>query len=354
MKLIGILLFLIFPFILGEVLLIPTFYALDVFWFIISLIIFLYLYLNKDKEYESDFKDKYFEDLPSDKPPELIGIMFTGEAKERYFVASIFELIRRNIVRIALTKEKDDYIFVNNSKRNVVLSKGEYYLIKWLFHYLGNDYEVSLKTIQEQSKKNSGYFSHCFHEWSNIVEVDTAQSNIFESKGSILNDLIMFFIISFFLGIYNAVFVQNYFISILIVVLTIAFIIYSNTFQKRTRDSNIEFRKWKAFINYVKKDDNKLHEMDSDSLAKLAIYLKVFNLDNYFEKIYRRSRKAEDNQLLIALNRGVAKELDKSISKGIKYSELATNIFFSKNKGYNQMFKRRYNRDYNFIFEVEE
>lgn len=353
MKFIGVILFLIFPFLLGEVVLVPTFYALNAFWFIASTVLFLYLYLKKDKEYKTDFKDKYFEEIPNERAPELLGILFKGEAKEGFFVASILEMIRKNIVRIAITNDKKDYILINNSKRNVVLSKGEYYLIKWLFHYLGNDYEVSLQAIVSQSKKNAGFFSHCFHEWSNIVEVDAAQQNIFENKGTILNDLIPYFGISFLLSIYNVLFVQGYVVAGIIFVLTIAFIVYTNTFQKRTRESILEYRKWVAFENYIKKEDNRLHELDSDSLSKLAVYCRVLNLQKYFEKIYKKSRKDNDNQLLVAIDMGVVRELDKAISHGIMYSEMATNLFYSKNKGHNQLFKRRYNRDYNYIYKIE-
>ncbi len=354
MKFIALLIFLIFPFFLTDVLIEPTFYSLNIFWLIVSIIMFIYIYLKKDKEYDSGFKEEYLDSMPSDKYPEILGIMMVGEAKERFFVASIFELIRKNSVRIAITDDKKDYILINNTKNTGALTKGEHYIIKWLFHYLGNDYEVLLSTIKEEAKKNAGFFSHCFHEWSNIVEVDAAQQSIFESKGSLFIDALVYFLISYVLCAYNAIFLDNYILSILVGVLSTVFIVYTNAFKKRTRGANLDYVKWKAFIKYVKMPDNKLHELDSYTMSKLAVSLKVLNMDKYFYEIYKKSSTHGGNQLLVGIDKGIVIELDKAISKGIKYSEIATNILFSKNKGNTQVYKRVYNQDFNYIYNEKE
>jgi hypothetical protein len=345
---------LIFPFFLGDVLLEPTFYAIDIFWLIVSIVMFVYIYLNKDKEYASDFKEKYYESIPSEKYPEILGIMMVGDAKENFFVASIFELIRKNAIKIAITSDKKDYILVNNTQNSGPLTKGEYYIIKWLFHYLGNDYQVLLSIIKKQARKNSGFFSYCFHEWANIVEVDAAQQNIFESKGSLFNDALVYFIISYVLCAYNAIFINNYLLAILIGALSTVFIIYTNSFKKRTKEANTDYVKWRAFINYVKKPDNNLHELDANTLSKLAVCLKVLKMEKYFAQIYSKSRTHSGNQLLVGIDKGVINDLDRAISKGIKYSEIATNILFSKNRGNIQEYRRVYNQDFEYIYKEKE
>jgi hypothetical protein len=353
MRFLIVLAFLILPFLLSDLLLKPTFDALNIFWFIISLVMFIYIYLTKDKEYETNFKDTYSETMPSEKYPELLGYLMVGETKERFFIASIFELIRRNAIKIAKTNDNKDYILVKNLYYKGELSKGEFYIIKWLFHLLGNDYEVSLSKIKQDSKRNSGFFSYCYHEWSNIVEVDAAGQNIFENKGSLFNDVMVYFIISFVLAIYNWLLLSNIVIAILIGALTIVFIVYTSSFKKRTKESNLEHEKWNSFIRYVKKFDNTLHDLESDKLARLAIYLKVLKLDKEFNNIYLRSRNHDGNQLLVAIDMGVIKELDKAISKGVKYSEIATNLFFSKNNGNQSSLRKRYNENITFIYNKE-
>ena len=276
-----------------------------------------------------------------------------GETKERFFIASVFELIRKNAIKIAKTNDNKDYILVKNLYYRGELSKGEFYIIKWLFHILGNDYEVSLSKIKHDARKNSGFFSYCYHEWSNIVEVDAASQNIFENKGSLFNDVMVYFIISYLLAIYNGVLLNNIVIAILLGMLTTVFIIYTNSFRKRTRETNLEYEKWNSFIRYIKKYDNTLHDLDSKKLAKLVVYAKALKLDNEVNKIYNRSRNREGNQLLVAMDLGVIKELDKAISKGVKYSEMATNLFFSKNTGNQNSFRKRYNEDITFIYNKE-
>lgn len=353
MKLLAVFAFLIFPFILTNQVLEPTFSALNIFWFILTVILYVYIYITKDKEYESGYKKDYEYDFPAERYPEILGFLMTGETKERFFIASVFELIRKNAIIIAKINGKKDYVLIQNSKYKGELSKGEFYILKWLFHYLGNDYEVPLSKITEDSKKNSGFFSYCYHEWANLVEVDAAGLNIFELKGSIFTDMIIYFIISYFLAIYNAVFVSNYVIAILLGIFTTVFLIYTNTFRKRTKETNLEYEKWKAFIRYVKTFDNKLHEGNSDELAKLCVYLKVLKLDGEFNKIFNRSRDINDNQLLVAINEGVIRELDKALSRGIKYSEIATNIFFSRNKGNSRVIRKRFNNDITYIYYKE-
>jgi len=353
MKLLAILVFLIFPFLLPNTILEPTFNALNIFWFIVSITLFIYIYITRDKEYESNYKEEYEYDFPSERNPEILGVLMTGDTRERFFIASVFELIRKNAIRIAKINGKKDYVLIQNNKYKGELSKGEFYIIKWLFHYMGNDYEVSLSKITEDAKKNSGFFSYCYHEWANLVEVDAAGLNIFESKGSLFTDMLVYFIISYALVIYNIALVNNYVLAIIIVILNTLFLVYTNKFIKRTREANLEYLKWKAFIRYIMKPDNKLHEMDSESLAKLCVYSKVLKLDKEFYKIYNRSRNINDNQLLVAINENIIKVLDKAISKGVKYSEIATNIFYSKNKGSTKIIKRRFNNDVTFIYDKE-
>ncbi|MDD4831696.1 MAG: DUF2207 domain-containing protein [Bacilli bacterium] len=346
-----VLVFLIFPFFLTDLVLIQTFNALNIFWFIFSTFMFIYIYINKDKEYESGFKDKYYKDIPSDKTPELLGYLLTGEAKERFFIASVFELIRKNVIKIA--KSNKDYILVYNLKHRESLSKGEYYIIKWLFHLLGNDYEVPLSKIKEESKRNSGFFSFCFHEWANIIEVDAAQQNIFENKGSIFMDSLVYFLISYVLAIYNAILTNNYILAILIGIGTSIFIIYTNSFKKRTKESNLEYEKWEAFKRYLKSSECTLNDMDSKEFLKIFVYSKVLKIEKNFKSIMKRSRERDDDQLFVAINLGIIDELDRAISRGIKYSEMATNIFFSKNKGVTQILRKRYNDNITFIYNKD-
>jgi len=353
MKLLAILIFLIFPFLLPSSILEPAFSAINIFWFIVTIVLYIYIYITKDREYKTNYKEEFEYFFPSNRNPEILGFLMTGDTKERFFIASVFELIRKNAVRIARANNNKDYILIQNNKYRGNLSKGEFYIMKWLFHYLGNDYEVPLSKITEDSKKNSGFFSYCYHEWANLVEVDAAGLNIFESKGSLFTDMLVYFIITFLLVIYNATLLNNIALATIILVINTAFIIYTNTFIKRTMETNLEHLKWKAFIRYIKKVDNKLHEMDSEGLAKLCVYCKVLKLDKEFYKIYNRSRNINDNQLLIAINEDVISYLDKALSRGIKYSKIATNIFYSKNKGSTKIIRRRFNDDITYIYDKE-
>ena len=95
MKLLAILIFLIFPFLLPSSILEPAFSAINIFWFIVSITLFIYIYITRDKEYESNYKEEYEYDFPSERNPEILGVLMTGDTRERFFIASVFELIRK-------------------------------------------------------------------------------------------------------------------------------------------------------------------------------------------------------------------------------------------------------------------
>jgi hypothetical protein len=273
----------------------------------------------------------------------MIGFLLTCSIKKEYLVASIMELIRKDVIRIGKLKEKKDYVLIHNRSSVVQLSKGEKYIIKWLFHDIGDELQVTFNRIKKEASKNCGYFSYCYHEWADIVNFEAAKYNFFESKKSFMNNMLLYFGISYILVLYNILLVNHYIIAIVIFILTTLFIIYTSTFYKRTREANREYEEWMAFKRYILKKDNIIHEYDEHTLCMYAIYSKVLKLDKEFISILRKRYKNDkelvnENMLLKAINMGIMQEIDKAISSGIKMSEFAT-ILFAKNHG-NQAIRR--------------
>ena len=94
--------------------------------------------------------------------------------------------------------------------------------------------------------------------------------------------MVVYFVVSYILALYNSIFIGNYMMSIAIGLFTTIFIVYTNKFTKRTKETNLEYKKWMAFIKYIKKPDNTFHEADSSDIAKLYgdLLIKQHNLNN--------------------------------------------------------------------------
>jgi hypothetical protein len=131
-------------------------------------------------------------------------------------------------------------------------------------------------------------------------------------------------------------------------IFTTLFLVYTSKFYKRTKEGNREYEEWMAFKRYILKKDNTIHEFSDKILSRYATYASAMKLDREFRVILKRKYKedeslVEDNMLLQAINMGIIQELSKTITSGIRMSEVF-NILFTKNHG-NQTLRRQVNND---------
>lgn len=330
--------------------------AINIVWFLFSCFYIGYIYFKEDKEYDNSKKIDYMTTIPSDKPPEIIGFLMSCSIKKEYLIASIMELIRKEVILIGKINKSNKYVLIHNNKVHIPLSKAENYVIKWLFHDIGNDSQVSIDSIKKHANKSNGYFHSCYHEWSDIVNIEGAKYNFFESKKNFIETIFVYFITSYVMSLYNMFGSSNLMIGILMFILTTLFVIYTNTFYKRTKDGNIEHNEWMAFKRYISKYDNTIHEYGIYTLSMYGIYSKVLGVENEYRNILRKKYETnkedvDTNMLLCAINTGVIDILDKTISGAISRSELMY-AFSSRNKG--NSYSRRKSGAYKYTLITEK
>ena len=155
--------------------------------------------------------------------------------------------------------------------------------------------------------------------------------------------MLLFFVISYLLVLYNIFLLQSYIIAMLIFTFTTGFLIYVNSFYRRNKESNREYEEWLAFKRFIQKKNNSLDDLSVDTLATYAVYTKVLGVYKEFKNIllkkYSKDKEQiESNILLYSICLGIMDDIDKILQDGIKISILA-NIMFAKNHGCKTMRK---------------
>lgn len=330
----------------------------SIIWFIFTIFYVIYVYYSKDKEYESNYTSLYCENIPSNKEPEILGVLLTCSVKKEYFIAELMELIRKKSIFIGKSKKRNDYVLIDNFKSSYSLSKSEKFMKKWLLNDIGTDGVVFLNSISKSAKKNSGYFSSCYHEWEDLVNFDSVKYNLFENKKNFIEQVLLYFLSSYLFVIYNIFITKNYIVAFIIFILATSFLIYVNNFYKRTKEANREYSEWMAFKRYIQKPSNVIDEYDNDTLCMYGMYSKVLGTNKEFKRIlnkkYKRDKEEiEKNMLLIAIQTGVMDEIDKVLSSAIEKSELLT-ILYAKNKGSCSLSKSKYNDEIVLITQTDK
>ncbi len=234
-------------------------------------ILWIYIYLKHDKEYKSDFKGKYYRDFIEDYDVEVIDYLLHKSITSNAMSASIMNLIyKKNIEaeEIKDDKKKKEYKFILKNKNN--LSEAESYLVEFLFTSVGDTHEFTTKDLKEYAAASHTYslFTAKYGNWKNKVIAEGQNQNFYENKDKIKKLGISYFILGiliFFIGFANNVVSP---ILYLMLIPIIAFLVYTTTFNKRTKKGNDDYAKWMGFKNFL----NDFGTFDTKELPEIALW----------------------------------------------------------------------------------
>lgn len=210
-------------------------YILPILWFIGLIYVIYYMYKTYDKEYIPLLKTPYFRDFPSDKGPEIVGYILNNNNKPRDMSASILNLINKGVIEYS-ELEKDDFSLTKTSS-NVILNKAEAFLLKMLFTSIDktNDNIIKMSEIKKYAERSPEYYTTMYHNWQDIVKMETLDDNLFEDNKTHKNASIMYL----FLGL---IILLNFFglnpLGLLISIV-LSLVIISKMYE--TKDSMYEY-----------------------------------------------------------------------------------------------------------------
>lgn len=242
-----------------ETILKVLFTSISVAWILGLFIMTYYIYRKFDKEYEPQFKGKYFRDFPAKYSPATVGYLLHRKIGNDDLSASILDLIDRKVIGFE-EKEKDYTFKLLKHKEN--LTDSEEKLLKFLF---GSQDEITLSEFKKGAKKNYETFITSYSNWLNRATMDAEQENFYEDLTICKVIGILYSIIGIVTGI-CLIGQPTYFSTLWMSLFGFITLIYFIVFTKKTVKGTEDYAKWIALKHFMedfgKMDDKELPEVN--------------------------------------------------------------------------------------------
>lgn len=243
-------------------------YTMSITYIILTILLFIYIYLKYDKEVKTNFNMEYNRDFIDDYDVTNIEYLFDKKITEKAFSTSILNLIYKKNIKFEQL-DKKGYKFIKENEDN--LSEAEKKLMEILFDKAGNGKEVTLKELRTYAGDVVGTtspFLKGFDTWKELTTRESKKNNFYENNTKIklyfgLYSLLGFLIMFLFFKI------QTFnILTIITLVITIVFLIYIITFNKRTPRGALDYAKWKAFKKFL----NDFGRFDEKELPEITLW----------------------------------------------------------------------------------
>lgn len=311
----------------------PIVIFLSIIWALYT--IYQFIKINKFKD-EKITTDNHLLEPPNNNYSANIRYLYKGKVDYKVFVSTIVEMMLKGSISF-VRKNKNEYCLVNN-KNDEELNKIEKGVKKIIFDDIGNSDVVSLNLIKKKCSKNSGYIYSVYKEWQELFEYQCASNKYFKSNKKNVENVLLYFIASIIISIYNIVFTKLIWLSIIMICITGYLCKSVNDIKNREDDAKKELEEWLKFKNYIKKQDNSLDELDVTSLENYATYAYVLDCYDSFINILNRKNinnkdSFKDSVLLMIMYLRIFDEFDNVLKTSINKAFLNSKILFSRNKG---------------------
>lgn len=232
---------------------------------IVSVICFFILYIKFDKELPTNFKDKYFEDLPADYSPAVLSYLINEtRLNDKELLPTLLNLVLKEYLRLEFFEEVK-MIFYKTNKSSDDLPKHEKFLIDWLIDDLGECFSFdTLNDIQKDNEKIKA-FSQKYNDWKALVNLESAQYNFFESKDKSALCCLCIFAVSIIISIvgYKFTHLEGFF---MFSVMGFFILVYNFIIIKKTPKGQADYTKWMA-LKKILQDSNLMSEQNLKSIT---------------------------------------------------------------------------------------
>lgn len=224
-------------------------------------------YKKHDKEFESEFFNEYYRELPADYPPAVMGHLYKfREIDDNDLTATLLDLIRRKYLILenpstTVNDKNPDYIIkINRDKSQDDLTKQEKFLIKWFIGDIGNGNEVHSQDLSDycDNYNNAIKYRDSNTKWVNLVKEEAKKYDFFDksvkrarstySGLGILGILIVMAL--FFLKSLSGLDICG-FLAFSLLFITLAYFVYVTSFDRRSKNGNEDFVRWRAFKKFL-------------------------------------------------------------------------------------------------------
>lgn len=232
--------------------------------FIAWVIFFIFSARKYRKEYIdkpiSEFKEKYFRDIPSDYSPSTVEYLLTSIVTNKSISAGILDLIRKKLIKY--DKQEKTYLLTYTPNDKFTLTSEEQVLVKWLFEDAGTNGAVTLKEFTDYGGKHRKEFLDDYNNWYTEANNTAKQNNFYDSTPAKDGRFKLVVLLSFVMGAvtylirgqlsYN----ETYYsittaVSVLSVIVALfVYFVYTSR-QRYTQFGINEKSKWLALKNFL-------------------------------------------------------------------------------------------------------
>lgn len=265
----------------------------------------IYMYIKYDKEHKIGFDFEYYREFTGDYNVEVVEYLMKEDITTDAFSASVMNLIyKKNIDIEENIENKKNITLVEKSREN--LSDAEEVIMSLFFDNIGKDGRVTLKEIEKFSGKYSTAekFMQKYNTWRSYVIADAKREEFFESLTTPRACATIYFILGiiiFFLMLFANI--EPFWLAIVVLVASIAFVIYIWAFKKWSRKGREHYLKWNAFKKFLL-DFGTMEEKEIPEVKlwdKYLVYATVLGVAKEVQKAMNvRLSSMDENDILMA------------------------------------------------------
>lgn len=260
-------------------------------FFIVLLIAWwIYVYIRFDREYKSTFVQEYNREFIDDYNVEVVDYLMNNTITQNAMSASILNLIYKKNIKVEELPEKKkktkNYEFTLLNRDSI--NDTEDVLLDFLFERVGKDNKFTTEELQKYASNTKTYtvFEASYNNWLRCVRKDGERQNFYEKNGLPIISSIFILLIAVFIMFVTSYFNVDTWLSIVVLLLSIIFLVYSLLIKKRTKKGNDDYVRWKAFKKFLNDFGNfNLKELPEIALwEKYLVYATIFGLADKVEK----------------------------------------------------------------------
>lgn len=228
----------------------------------LSLLIGLIAWFRVGKEYRLDYDVDYLRELPDEYPPAVAGYLWKfGKVDMQDFVATIMDMGRRGIIKIAETTETQSGLFGSKTRYEYTIERmprdGRISLLSidgmiydLLFNTIGKGDSVTMGQIKKYAQTNPQKFKNKIDEWEKTVSNEAEKHGFIEARGTYA----MYANIaagSVVAVIGFALLVNEFYTGVVALILGIFQTLVSSLFKRRSHKGALQYRQWSAFRRFL-------------------------------------------------------------------------------------------------------
>jgi len=222
---------------------------------IVNLLVGTLIYAKFGKTHKSDWKGKYYRELPGDVTPAVVSYLMKYRNDTSDLMATLLDLVRKKYVTMQAVKEldheeQDDFTFKLIHTKKDGLLPHEKVLIKWFFEEIGHSGKVSLSDIRKQadSKKRADAFLNRWLKWQDEVLYAVNRLNYIEERPK-NKKIYAWFVIVVALQVFGLWGLIGDFHYVMLCPLPL--LLFKTKSELRTQIGQTAYAKWKSFKRFL-------------------------------------------------------------------------------------------------------